>query len=248
MSDALNKKQYDEMMVKLANLKNLAEQPGTAGEAAAAAAALQRLLFKYNLSIADVKQPEDHDYENPFYTVGAKYSSLWSRWQYNLLSNICRNNFCKMILLSWTKGVEIVGEPHNIAIVTVLYEYLRDECKRMMRADLRIAQEKGECGYNTDDWRYCYRQSFVSTIDARLREQQREDQTTYTGGSNLVVVKGQELANAVKELYPRLKANRSQGANAWSGSGSAAGREAGKRVNLNRSITRQGSSQLKLGA
>ena len=212
MSDTINKEQYKEVMNKLSNLKNLAEKGATAGECAAAAAALQRLLFKYNLSVEDVTQSDELTYVETYIEIGAKYASIWSRWHYDLLSAVARTNFCKMLIMRGSKRASVVGEPHNIAIVQGMYEYLAGECRRMMLRDLKTGKEDGSVGYNSDNWRYNYRAAFVTTVARRLSDQQDEDVKTYEGGVKLVLVKGQELAKALAKLFPKLKTNRSRGA------------------------------------
>ena len=47
-----------EIAERLRNLKTLADQGATEGECLAAAAALQRLCFKHNLSMSDVSTDE----------------------------------------------------------------------------------------------------------------------------------------------------------------------------------------------
>jgi hypothetical protein len=233
-----------ELLAKLASLKNLSKKAGTPGEAAAAAAGLQRLLFRHNLSLSDISTKEPSAYQKDTVDMGAPYASSYSRWKHSLLTIVANYNFCQSVSRVDDSRAWLVGEPHNIAIVIALHGYLTQEGLRFLKLASMIAKALGN--YN-NKWRKSFLLGFVVTVRDRLKAQQEEDQQTYTGGANLVVVKGRELAKASHDLVGSYETSKSRTSRVYSGAYEA-GVAAGNRVNLNRSITRQGSTQGALNA
>jgi hypothetical protein len=240
--------EWEKIQDKLNALKNLAEHPGTAGEAAAATAALQRLLFKHNMSMEDIKvasKGDDDGYTNADYTIGVKYTTVEGRWKYQLLRVVAGNNFCRVLHYSHgLKLVNIVGEPHNIVATKAMYEYLLGELNRLCRRDMKIARAEGHLAEGSDydaqvaafEYAFSWRSTAIANIAMRLKEQRREDEQTYTGGSALVVAKNAQLENAISRLFPDAKTSQSRGSNYYDAAGARAGREAGKSVGLNRQV------------
>jgi hypothetical protein len=60
----------DKILARLANLKDLAQRTDSAGEAAAAAAGIQRLLFTYNLTMTDVPEKGEESVDEGFHVEG----------------------------------------------------------------------------------------------------------------------------------------------------------------------------------
>lgn len=233
-----NTAEWEQLQDKLSALKNLADKPGTAGEAAAATAALQRLLFKHNLSMADIAVEDKEDYAKEMYEVGVEHDTVKTRWKYDLLSIVARNNFCQALhYSSGVKRAPIVGEPHNIAGTIAMYEYLRDELNRLMRRDLKAAKETGTIEGPSSKWRLSYRRAALREISKRLHEQRTTDIKTYTGGSNLVVAKEAELQNALAKFFPQTKPSRATGSSKFDPNGALAGRLAGQSVSLNKQVS-----------
>lgn len=249
---------WESLKNKLANLKNLAENPSTPGEAAAAAAGLQRLLFKHNLSLEDIKVADKDatgDYSRNEFDIGVTYGNVESRWKYDLLRIVASVNFCKVFHYSGTvKKAMIIGETHNVIMVTGMYEYLRDEIQRLIKRDIKIArQTPGTVPEQGFAWSYSYRTAAISQISFRLWEQRREDvaeaekatsdkmrgSDSVSGsgsGSALVIQKDKTLSNAVAKLVGRTKASKTRGHSSFNVSASLAGRLAGKEVSLNRQV------------
>jgi hypothetical protein len=214
---------------RLRNLKTLSEQGATEGESLAAAAALQRLLFKHNLSLADVSTDEPSAYEREDYGMGVTRGS--SRWQWILLHVVAKANFCQAVAKAnaSTRRSSLIGEPHNLEITKALFEYLRREALRLC--------PKGQ----GPAFRRSFFVGFAARVGARLKAQQQEDAVTYTGGSALVVAKERDLALAVRGFYSNLGKGRS--ASVSNAEGYYAGQRAGAGVNLSRSIGYAASSQ-----
>src|SRR5579872_6934129 len=97
MDHNLSNQEWREISAKIQALLNLRDNPGTPGEAAAAAAAVERLLLRWNLTeheLAPNEQPESIDKT----TVGFYEAEKWQRSMHEtLLHIVAKNNFCRYI-------------------------------------------------------------------------------------------------------------------------------------------------------
>lgn len=218
---------------KIARLKGLAERPGTPEEAAAATAAISRLMLRYNLSEMQVDAAGRNDrqgFDNTDYDLGA--SMMWRK---NLMSRIARYSFCEAIFDHKGRGVHIVGERHNVQIVTGLFEYLTEAIMRLADEGWDALDSFEKSYNNARGWKHAFRTGAGQTVGERLEEQYRqhkaEAQAEDSQTGALVIVKDKELAEAVRKFYPRLR-NSSSRASFSNGSGLAAGQAAGRQINL----------------
>src|SRR4051812_4255385 len=80
---------------KIARLKGLAQRPGTPEEAAAALAAIQRLMIRHNLDQQQIDAAGRHDergFEKEDVDLGAAMN-----WRRVLLQGICKYTFCDVV-------------------------------------------------------------------------------------------------------------------------------------------------------
>lgn len=75
-----------------------AKKINSEGEAAAAAAAIQRLLLKYNLSMEQIGVEPEKDPILKENVSGFTYKSIGGDWEMYLTSVLCRHNFCRCLL------------------------------------------------------------------------------------------------------------------------------------------------------
>jgi hypothetical protein len=235
----------DSILAKLASLKDLAERPGSAGEAAAATAAIQRLLFTHNLTMADVPNKGDEYIEQRFDV--ADLNAKAQRWKRDLLQVVAEANFCR---IAWFRRSEfwkasdavVVGREANVAVFLGLYEYLETEAKRQCRAAFKAAA----AGWYAD--RAFFNQSFycgfVETIHDRLQAQRKES-TAEAGerGTALVVQAKRELDDAFARFFPITQTVKSK-AIGVAASACDVGCDAGRNVNLDKQVS--GSEQVAL--
>lgn len=244
---------------KLAALKNLRDNPGSPGEAAAAAAALQRLLFKHNLRLADVERHEvkeaaREDYTRESFDLGQRQDDTNGNWRKTLMFVLCDVNFCRYIRHGNGRKITIIGRQHNITIVKAMFEYLVREIKRLTIRDWRAAfpDTYGQLNNTATEfsWKRSYREGAVSTVQGRLYAQLREDtveaDTSQTvtntegqkvgSGTALVVQSRKEVEDAVTKFFPNLKSGRGYGGGSKDLDAYHTGRKAGKEVNLNKQV------------
>lgn len=220
---------------KIARLKTLAERPGTPEEAAAAVAAIQRLMLRYNLSEAQVStanRNDQHGFDNVSFDLGSTMS-----WRSHLMNAICHYTFCKAVFDHKGAKVNIIGEQHNIAIVTGLYDFLVGEVMRLADVGWNALTVEDRWGSTVRSWKNAFRLGAGQTLGTRLREQfkeqaQAEDETAVNA---LVVVKNGALARAAREFFPNARASNSKSSMSDQ-RGYQAGQIAGKGINLARQI------------
>lgn len=235
-----------QILDKIASLINLKENPGTPGEAAAAAAALQRLLFKHNLAEEDVRlhatstKQVAEEYIHEMYDVGQKQGDTNGNWKHQLLFVICKNNFCGYVSGHQSRRGHIVGQKHNVVVVKAMFEYLVKEIKRLTIKEWRAAfpDTYGQLN-NTKvefSWKRSFREGAVAVIAQRLAAERREDlKEAGEKGAALVVQKDKELKDAITKHIGETKAGRSGGGSVLAGAYSA-GKEAGRNINLNKQV------------
>lgn len=211
----------DELLKKLKGLLNLSnpEKNSNVNEAAAAAAKLQELMFKYNLSLSHITASDNKD------AVDTKMDAARFRpdtvgryiWNRDLLTVITKNNFCYevenfVITKSGTRsyrGSTIIGQPHNIEFVQYLYEYLRKEMYRLASESYQEAKHAAQSAGHAPPHSWTYFSSFcrgaVATIALRLSRQFQADKDANADTMALVVVNDAALEKFASQMFPEMK-------------------------------------------
>jgi hypothetical protein len=111
----------DDLIQKIKNIQALAER-GDKGEAENAAAKLQQLLTKHNITLLDLDQYADK--------IGSKVKDQMfmmasrSNWRRELLNQVVRANFCRMVFYPGSRQVSVIGYEHNIIVSIDTYLWL----------------------------------------------------------------------------------------------------------------------------
>ena len=107
---------------KLLALQKSAEDIGSLEEAQNAAAQISKLVLKYNIDMADIREDNEED------RIGVMrmalheilpYNKTHGRWLHSLYHVVAKFNFCKTLSYNTQPGlciIEIWGEEHNVAI------------------------------------------------------------------------------------------------------------------------------------
>ncbi|CCF85391.1 DUF2786 domain-containing protein [Nitrolancea hollandica] len=231
----------DDIIKRIQKVAALADSPNV-NEAAVAAAKLQELLFRHNLTMAEIhaksgKLPGS-DYGKHEYYVGRNHGYGWKR---RLMGAIARYNFCHAVSHRGDDQMFVVGEEHNVTVVFHLYEFLEAEIRRLATAgyrDYRLRVWSPRYALTPSKWKTSFYHGAVETIGDRLREQylanRGDDRQTHA----LVRAKDAELAKAVYDFFGqlgKLKVNTGESADGY-----AAGQEAAQGINLSPQV-RSGS-------
>jgi len=236
------------VLAKIKKLQSLTVERGaTPEEAATAAAKAQALLFEHNLSMADLDTHEQA--ADPYGRVeatldGANRSTV--QWRRSLLYTVAKHNWCSAITLPNSTTMQVVGRRSNVETVLYLNSILVREIER-------LALEAGKTVLNN---RAAYMVSFcrgaVSTIHARLAEQQRQQtqqatSTTNTRSTqNAVILRSaaDELNKAVAHFYPSGLRTTPVRSRIRSADGYYAGKAAGVGISMHRGVSQGRPSAL----
>jgi|SRR5262245_7397393 len=242
----------ESVLARAKKLLDLKAGTNFTGEAAAAAAALERLLLEYNLEMADVEgvnlKPGE-DYIRFKFELGVPFGAL-SNWRRLLVFELARASFSTAFSVpTYNTAREqymiIVGQQTNLDMVRFLYDYLARELDgNLSKKYLQRDREKGVTTHVLR-WKDAFFRGAVDEIGKRLREERRLFVKESEKAFALVPVKERELAEATKKLVPHSTRGGDYGGSNLSGAGYASGRAAGKEVSLNRPLT-SGSSNGKL--
>lgn len=180
----------DKIIEQVKKLLALADttRGATIEEAAAAAAKAQALLFKHNLTLAQVQEDvqEGDDYRLDTMDLGAR-----SEWRRILFNEIAVLNFCRTIVLTGTSWSNVIGKPHNIEIVQYLYRYLSREVWSCWTSRKKQFRKKSRA-------RYC--QGCVTGIVVTLRLQRRRNEEESEDSRALVLREDQGVEEAKQRL------------------------------------------------
>ncbi len=241
----------DEVLDQIVEILNLANNSAaTPEEAANAAAIAQRLMFRYNIAEARVRQRTDQvnltngipdptvGFHNVGFDIGAKTNWI-SVWRRSLLHGIATANWCRALHYSGTSRMTIVGREENITTVKHLYEYLVAEvwrlCKIAFKADPYSTYASQS---ESRSWQKSFCQGAVYTVCARLgkarREAERESAAEQADTNALVVIEERALAAAFDSFHPEVRAGRQTQIS--NGGAFRQGQRAGNQISLNRQV------------
>lgn len=227
------------ILEKLQKLKELAARPGTPAEAAVATAKMQEILFRYNLSMADVDgHVQDSAYIDEDLVVEATRHTQWKLvWQKSLVHAIARHNFCKSVWWSGTYRLSVLGLRHNVDAVLWMHRHVAGEISRLaVEARSLAAVPPG----SRTSWTRSFCLGAVREIANRLFEQRERDTAASAQSTALVHVSVEALKKAVAERFGKLNASRpSREASHYDAYRS--GCAAAKRISLSRPLGTSGA-------
>lgn len=211
-------KDWPAILARLEKIIALENAAGTQAEAEAAAAAMTRLLTRYNLSRADVSKRLDGQKGPAFEERHTKISS--AAWCRVLFSGIARANFCRPLYAGPT--AYCIGDPANVAAVIGLYDRIRREVERLtglawanLAPEERPAPRRRYRSYYqwheqhdradataAREWKGDFRYGCVAGVVAAIREARDQAVQEVENGSALVVVREAGLNDEVRRRYP----------------------------------------------
>lgn len=200
----------------------LSQRAGTPGEAAAAAAAAQAIMDKYEIEREALKldgaatEEPDEDPIDFGLREGASLDPKSELWKRHLAQYIARSNGCFIYRSGSYENkpatIEVVGEPSAVDTVRYLYAYLVGEIRR-------LAREKGR-GMG-EPWRREFREGAVSELGEILRIQRRntvaairreaEEADRKSGSSTALVRVQQAIAKTDARVDVAVRLAKSQG-------------------------------------
>jgi len=224
----------ENILETIKKLHMLSENNDSPEQAALAADKIQELCFKYNLELGKILESPDKSnvpYDRHYYVAKADHFSFL--WQSILFHAITQSNFCYDMYTPGTTRFTIIGQKHNVEVITYTFEYLIGEIQRL--ADKHTEEQ----GFISKRDRRFYKQNFAKgagvEIARILRGRMAKRTTATTESTALVVTKGAELQKEVQRFYPSKKDINKGGKTAYyrTGAGYSDGREAAKNISIN---------------
>ena len=242
-----NNAEMDKIMSKIKKLKALyegAKQIGSEGEAANAAALLNKLLLQYNLSMEEIDLSEKpQDPINHEVISGFEYKSIGGEWENRLTSVLCRHNLCHCYVYgSSYKRLLIVGRQENKELVKWMLSMLKERYVSFSKTAYKEYKESPEyryTRYSKDRFQRSYLLGCAEGLDAKLTEERRreekEDQKFATQVNALVVQSDGALKAYVAEQFG--KTGHRTGGHSNAPSARQQGYAEGKRTELYKPIS-----------
>ena len=223
---------------KIKKLLALSQSPNEA-EAIAASQKAQELLTQYNLSMADIADPQAIDEEVEQQTLFHLDSKR--EWVITLLDGVARANFCSIIMTTgrgYGTDYKLIGRPSNIAVASLMYDYLSETVERLTRTAHNTSGERG--------FKNSFRLGCANRIYFRLMEtikEQCEQGIVSDNGVNcsaIAVTSLYEQRKAEVQIYEqntygKIPAHKYRNS-VSSHEGYAAGDRAGQSVSLNKQV------------
>lgn len=232
---------------KIAAIEALAQGGATAGEVAAATAALSRLLTKYNITIeraraiADASAPREAGITSEQYKTGAGKRFAWEN---DLFVEIARAYYCRPMYTLDNRDYQFIGRPNDAQTAMRIFDRVRNVISALATADVTAYADwikantlvspkelKGSQSLRARRLSFC--EGAVSEISIRLHEARRADDAEYSGEVTALVVKTDAAIDAFLAdwtIGPPPKYNAATRNEA----AYAKGREAGKTISLHR--------------
>lgn len=246
-------KQLDNVLNKLKKLKSLYEgalEINSENEAAAAAAAINRLLLQYNLSMDEIGTDDEKEADKVLHEVtsGFTYKSIGGAWEHSLTTVLCRWNFCRCYIYGRShKTLMIIGKRENLETVKWLREMLSERFVSFSKDRYKEYKKTREYAMNPigrDTYQRSYLIGAAEGLDAKLKEEDKlnkaEDEVFGAKITSLVVRNDQAVKEYVEEMFGKAgKRRSSQKYN----SAREFGYKDGKNTNLHKQVTSSANSQ-----
>ena len=222
-----------EIISKIQNLLNLSKNNINLNESAAAYKAAQKLLTRHKLTLADIQLKESkHSNEPieisdiPLYTGKRAIT-----WKGCLADRIATANGCgvwwsKQWNNGWVNHLKIMGTASDIAICTWLFNNCVFQIENMCKVALAANPGGGKTFSNN------FKIGAVDAIAERLTEAKQEVEKEYEGTAAMVLVKKNEIEVSKAMNSMNLKPKKASYRSDYSGY--AAGKKAGKKVDLSK--------------
>ena len=170
----------DSVLKKLRKLQNFyegAKKINSEGEANAVAAAIQKLLIQYNLSMDEIGTDEEKSKDTVLEEKvdGFTYKSIGGEWEFRLLYVLCKWNFCKCFQVGGTyKRLMIFGKKENIETVKWLRSMLAERFVAFSKnrfKEYKKTMEYSMKPISMDKYQRSYLMGCAAGLDAKLKEE-----------------------------------------------------------------------------
>jgi Protein of unknown function (DUF2786) len=258
----LTDSELDAIMEKIQKMLSLRDNAAaTVGEAANAAAMIQKLLAQYNLSLSEIEQhagakrPQS-DMGRTDFDLGVS-QGYQQEWRVQLMWTVTRYNWCRAIFqhgqpgrarwnpetFAWEKGgpknatMVLIGKAFNVRVCIELNEHLVYELDRLSRNAWKqyAAITPGREGKKTREYESrMFKMSFIKGAIHEIEQrlaQQYRESQGNAAMGALMVVSDAALSTEVTKHFPRLGHHKSSRMGG-NADAYAAGQHAGRNISL----------------
>lgn len=243
----------DSVLKKLRKLQNLyegAKKINSEGEANAAAAAIQRLLIQYNLSMDEIGTDEEKSKDTVLEEKvdGFTYKSIGGEWEFRLLYVLCKWNFCKCFQVGGTyKRLMIFGKKENIETVKWLRSMLAERFVSFSKNRFKEYQKTVEYAMkpiSMDKYQRSYLMGCAAGLDAKLKEESdREKAKDAEFGAKVTALVVRNDTAVTEYIENKYKVGRGRARRENFDSARAYGYKDGKNTELYKQVSAGAKSQ-----
>lgn len=217
------------IMRKLANMKKLAERPGTPEEAAAALAAIQKLMTKWSITEAELIAAGEIEAGATIHEEMTVGSNL--QWRKVVMQALAHANNCAIVFAASGPGCHVFGKEHNVAVTTGMFEYLVQAINRLANDGWQDSSARQIDPSAKRTWKHSFRVGAGTTIAKRIRLQAAEARHDAGKANALMVADKSEADLMMKEMFGRTRSSRTNMQHR-SAEGARSGAAAGGKVSL----------------
>lgn len=226
MEEQLTRERVLELAAKFLNMT--VERGASPTEAANAAAMLQSLLHRHQLSMVDIT---DAERKRTCPVTTEEFVSAWREipdYAKILCRRICDAFEVTCIYGNTYKGMKQTFVGQEIDAAVAKYMYLRI-CDELLALAYKKGKGKGLGRTALTDYRASFICAAADEIGERLRQERAKDEKAEPKMGALIVIKQEMVKNHIAEMFPDLKYTTSK---YTSGYGSRDGAEAGRNIDL----------------
>ena len=221
-----------------------ASKMGSKDEAEAFAARVAQMMAEYKLEMSDLEMSEMEVME-PVGRGETLHPGIGGKrvaWVENLAATIADAYFCRILVITGTSSVIIVGRKTDRQVVEYMLEWMipwvwQLSFREMKRARIKVKKEGDPLGAR--GFRTSFLNGFVSELSLRFWEAKQEmEAKAREAGTGTALVRLDDARKAVRDwMEGNIKGTaKSVGQRSTNRMGYLAGRKAGREVNLNRPI------------
>lgn len=238
-------KDLEKILNRLRKLKTFyegAKKINSEGEAAAAAAKIQRLLTQYNLSMEEITPEERNDEVMHEVASGYTFKSIGGIWEFKLVHVLAKWNFCQAYIYGNSyKTILLVGKPENVETVKWLRSLLSEKFVSFSKDRYKEYKETIEYHLKPiglDTYQRSYLIGATEGLDAKLKVESDADKAKdadYGAKVTALVVRNSQAVQEYIDLKFKKGGTRKSSMKTRSGA-HAAGFKDGKNVELYKPI------------
>lgn len=194
---------------KLRALYESAKKVNSEGEAAACAAAIQRILTQYNLTMEEVGVCGDDEKVDECRCSGMNYK-MGGYWEFQLMNVIAEYNFCQCFMIGGTyKNLILFGRKENMETVKWLKDLLSERFVKFSNNrwnQYRFSEEQIFNPITKHRFQRAYLMGAVSGLREKLEEEKRRNEPDVaTKITSLCLRRNAEIEDFVNLKYQRTK-------------------------------------------